>query len=301
MLRLAIASWDELWAPQWADEIIKVGLLAGLDGGEAERLAANVRSLLDRLEHTERSGISRTELAATLFGSSHALDQGTRLASAVSYALRHRVGEPLEGRRLWEAAGVLADRVSSPVLTWSVPATGHSPLDAVISASGAGGLPLHINLQAMRRYPVTVPEGTRVLVVENPRLVEAASERSLAGCIVAANGNPTTAVITLLRQMQQSGASLWYHGDFDAAGIAIFRRMHDFGCAPWMMNASNYSDAVARAQSEGVQLGSEAKDCGPTPWDPDLQAVFDRTRLVIHEEFVLDSVLNEFASTAPET
>ena len=118
---------------------------------------------------------------------------------------------------------------------------------------------------------------------------------------MAANGNPTTAVITLLRQMQQSGASLWHHGDFDAAGIAICRRMQDFGCAPRMMNAGNCSEAVARAQSVGIQLDSEAKDCGLTSWDPDLQVVFGRTRLIIHGEFVFDSVLHEFASTAPET
>lgn len=297
-LKFAIASWDEPWARDWADEIIKVGLLADLDVGEVERLSTGVRSLLDRLDLTEPSGVSRTELAATLFGSSHALDQGTRLASAASYALRHRVGEPLEGRQLWDTAGILGDRVSAPVLTWSVPATGGSPLDAVISASRAGGLPLHISLQALLRHPVAVPEGTPVLVVENPRLVEAASERSLAGCVVATNGNPTTAVNTLLRQMQQSGASLRYHGDFDAPGIAICRRMHDFGCVPWMMDAGDYSEAVARAETEGIQLDGEPKDCGLTSWDPGLQVVFDRTRLIIHEEFVLDSVLQEFAVAA---
>ena len=35
----------------------------------------------------------------------------------VMLALRHVVG-PLDGRELWEAAGIVPDRVSAPVLTW---------------------------------------------------------------------------------------------------------------------------------------------------------------------------------------
>ena len=210
----------------------------------------------------EPVGVSRTELAAELFGSSHALDQGTKLASFVSRALRYRLGVGLDGRELWEASGIQADRVSAPALTWAVPATGGSALDEAIRASARGRLPLHISLLAILRHPVEVPAGTPVLVVENPRLVEAAAERGLGCCVVAANGNPTTAVTTLVGQMQQSGARVWYHGDFDAAGIAICRRMHEMGCTPWMMDARHYEHAVrlagsslvsARAQRQGLR------------------------------------------------
>ena len=116
--------------------------------------------------------------------------------------------------------------------------------------------------------------------------------------MVAANGNPATAVTTLLGHMRSSGASLWYHGDFDAAGIAICRRMHDSGCQPWMMTASDYEDAVRRAEHNGVRLDGDAGDCGPTSWDPQLETAFDDRRLIIHEEFVLDGVLNEFSLMA---
>ncbi len=322
-LTRAVATWEEPWALRWADSVAGAGLLSGLDDRDVSRLAEDVRRLLDLLDQAVASAadrfgssgtstdgrdaaetaggsaVSRTELAAALFGSSHALDPGTKLASFVTLALRYRIGEPLDRRELWEAAGIQLDKVSAPVLTWSVPAMGDSPLDEMMRSAAAGGLPLHVSLMSLLRYPVRVPEGTVVLVVENPRLVEAASERTLPVCMVATNGNPTTAVTTLLRQMQDSGASIRYHGDFDAAGIGICRRMHEFGCTPWMMDADDYREAVSSAEADGVRLERDTKDCGATPWDPNLQAAFERERLIVHEEFVLDSVLEGFARQPP--
>ena len=180
------------------------------------------------------------------------------------------------------------------MLTWSLPVTGASPLDSQIRAANSGTLPVHVSLVALQKYPVGVPGGSPVLVVENPRLVEAAAERNLPGCVVATNGNPTTAVQSLVRQLQSCGARLLYHGDFDSAGLAICRRMHAGGCEPWMMDASDYESAVEVAAHSGVRLATESRDCGPTPWDPPLQEAFERHRLIVHEEFVLDQVLDLF-------
>ena len=298
-LQLAVADWPEPWAAQWAAGLIGAGLLGGLDDEEAASLAEDVRRLLDRLDQMEPVSASRTELAAALFGSSHALDQGTRLASFVKRALRCRVGEPLADRELWEASGIQADRVSAPALAWAIPVTGNSPIDLAIRASTGDGLPLHVSLLAMLRHPLEVPADTPVLVVENPRLVEAAVERGLGCCAVATNGNPTTAVTTLLQQLRESGARLWYHGDFDAAGIAICRRMYDVGCRPWRMDAKDYQEAVSRAERDGVRLDRDSRGCGPTPWDAALEELFGTRRLIVHEEFVLDRVLDDFLQFAP--
>ena len=188
--------------------------------------------------------------------------------------------------------------MSAPALVWRVSATGDSALAGLLRGAARGGLPLHVSLMALRRDPVVVPAGTQVLAVENPRLVEAAAERALRCCVVSTNGNPATAVTTLLDQMWSSGATVWYHGDFDAAGIAICRRMHDLGCRPWMMDAQDYQDAIGRAERGSVRLDRDTKGCGPTPWDPALEQVFDARRLVVHEEFVLDDVLSEFQQMA---
>ena len=294
----AIESWEEPWASAWAADVQRAGIIGSLDGEAVTRLTADVRRLLDHLEESANQSASRTQLAAALFGSAHALDRGRKLATATESALRRSIvgGAGLDGRELWEAAGILADRVSAPVLTWALPAAGSSPLDAQIRAATSGALPVHLNLVALQEYPAGVPAGTPVLVVENPRLVEAAAERRLPGCLVATNGNPTTAVWTLLDQLQRSGARLLYHGDFDAAGLAICRRMQAGGCEPWMMGASDYEAAVEMATQSGVRLEREAKACGATPWDPALQEAFAHRRLIVHEEFVLDRVLDRFGT-----
>ena len=295
----AIESWEEPWASDWADEVQRSGIIGGLDGDGVAVLTADVRRLLDQLEDLADQGASRTEIAATLFGSAHALDRGRKRTAAAECALRHCIadGTQLEGRELWAAAGILPDRVSAPVLTWALSAVGTSPLADQIRAATLGALPAHISLVALQKYPISVPGGSPVLVVENPRLVEAAAERELPGCVVTTNGNPTTAVWTLLNQLQRSGAHLLYHGDFDAAGLAICRRMQAGGCEPWMMRASDYEAAVEMATQSGVRLEREAKACGATPWDPALQEAFDYRRLIVHEEFVLDGVLDRFSSS----
>ena len=313
-----VESWNEPWANAWAAGIVKARLLGSLDGEEVDRLVSNVRRLLDFLDQNgpgsadiapypgdhpgrtqpqspiEAPRASRTELAAALFGSSHALDPGTRLASFVSRALRCRLDADLEGRELWEASGIQPDRVSAPALAWAIPAAGKSALDALLRGATEGRLPAHVSLLALQRHPVRVPSETPVLVVENPRLVEAAAERGLRYCVVSTNGNPSTAVTTLLDQIRLAGASLWYHGDFDASGIAICRRMRDSGCTPWMMGVSHYEDAIRRAERNGVRLARDTKRCGPTPWDPRLETTFDDLRLIVHEEFILDPVLESF-------
>ena len=295
----AIKTWEEPWASTWADDVQRSGIIGGLGDEAVDRLTRNVRRLLDHLDEIEPPGTSRTEIAATLFGSAHALDRGRKLTTAAESALRHRAdggGAPPDSRELWETAGILTDRVSAPVLTWRLPVAGTSPLDVQIRAATSGALPLHISLVALQRYPISVPGGSPVLVVENPRLVEAAAERELPGCVVTTNGNPTTAVRTLVGHLQSSGARLLYHGDFDVPGLDICRRMHAGGCEPTMMDASDYEAAVETAERSGVRLERESRDCGATPWDPALQKTFERRRLIVHEEFVLDHVLDRFGT-----
>ena len=294
----AVNSWGEPWALKWSEGIRKAGLLGGINGRETTELIAGVRRLLDHIDRRETGCASRTELAAALFGSAHALDRGSRLAALVTRALRCRVDDwELSDRELWEVAGIAMDRVSAPALCWAIPASGSSFLDRQIVAANEGKLPLHISLYALRRHPITVSPGARVLMVENPRLVEAAAERALAGCVVAGNGNPSSSVIELLTQLRRSGAVVGYHGDFDVAGIAICRRMSEFGLTPWMMDAADYERAIGLAERNRVRLPRDGGDCGPTPWDSALQTAWQDRQRVVHEEFVLDDVLGKYGES----
>ena len=288
----SVAAWPEAWATDWAVDARRRGLVGDLDAAAVVELTGDVRRLLDRVP---AAGAGRTELAARLYGSAHALDPGTRRAALIVLALQHVVG-PLDGRELWEAVGIVPDRVSAPVLTWRLPVVGSSPLDRQVWAATEGGLPVHVTLLALRRQPLTVPTASRVFVVENPRLVEAAVERQLSVCVIAGNGNPSTAVTELLAQLRRNGANLRYHGDFDAPGIAICARMHTAGIRPWRMTAPDYSAALAHADAAGLALDIDTRDCVDTPWDSELAAAFRADGRIVHEELLADQLLAAMAA-----
>ena len=287
----SVAAWPEDWADDWAEDVRRRGLVGELDATTVDGLVGDVRRLLDQVPAADTG---RTELAARLYGSAHALDPGTRRASLIILALRYVVG-PHDGRELWEAAGIVPDRVSAPVLIWHLPVVGASPLDRQVEIATEGGLPVHVTLFALRRHPLAVPAAAPVFVVENPRLVEAAMERQLSVCVVAGNGNPSTAVTELLAQLRRSGADLRYHGDFDAPGIAICARMHAAGVRPWRMTAADYTAALAHAEIARVTLDIDTRDCVDTPWDPALAAAFRADGRIVHEELLADQLLAAMA------
>ena len=297
VLEQVVGRWPEAWAWEWGEELRAAGVLAGLDAADVEALLGDVRRLVDCAAELQHNVRLRAEVAAELFGSSHALDSGTKLASAAERVLPHLLEathKHLGGRALWEAAGFLADAVSAPVLTWGLRPQGDSPLSVMLNCAAEGGLPLHLSLRLLRTHRIEIAAETPVLVVENPSVVEAAVSRRVPFGLVCTNGNPSTAVTELLSHMASAGVALHYHGDFDAAGIAICRRMHERGCDPWMMSASDYLAALDRANAHRVALQHDPKKCGPTPWDPALEHTFEDRRCIVHEELIVDEVLQAF-------
>lgn len=303
--RATVAQWSDDWARAWIDEIIRAGILRGLDEPGALELLSAARAVLDRLETTWATTtggagladsprpISRVDLAATLFGDAHALDSGTRLEAAVGRALAHEHRASLR-REAWEHAGVHLDLTSAPVLTWALPVAASpapSGLGALVSGATALGIPIHLSQLALRSAPLELVAGADVLVVENPRVVEFAAQRRSAQAVVSTNGNPSTAVRTLLDLMIGAGAHLRYHGDFDAAGLAICGRLQALGLTPWHMDAVDYQRAVERARAEGVELPVDDRPVPHTPWDPALRELFAQTRRVVHEERLLAELL----------
>ncbi|MGH3669610.1 MAG: DUF2399 domain-containing protein, partial [Pseudonocardiaceae bacterium] len=138
--------------------------------------------------------------------------------------------------------------------------------------------------------------GKPVLVVENPRLVEAAAERRLSAAVLCTNGNPTTAPRLAIAALRSCGTRLRYHGDIDAPGLAMTGRARNAGCEPFFMSAQDYRDALADASAVGVELPRDPATAPPTPWDPALAVAFDEHRAVVHEERVMDDVLGAHAA-----
>lgn len=286
------SSWPEDWAPAWADDVARSGLLAGLDAEGARALGRRVRAVLDQLTGPSQGprGCSRTELAAVALGSAHALDRGTRTARAVTraLALRHPGND---GKTAWTVAGVQPDLVSATVLCWNLRPVAGSGLATILGEASTLGVPLHLTQYGLRRHPVEVAHGADVLAVENPRVVEAAAEARSPLCVVALNGNASAAGRLLLDQLLGSGSRVRYHGDFDAAGLAICGRMVALGLVPWRMQVEHYLQALDAAEKAGTPLPTERRDVPATPWSPSLREAFHERRKIVHEELLLDELL----------
>ena len=317
--RAEAASWPEGWATKWADGIARSGLLAGLDPTGARELLHQVRMVLD---HLGEPGVttrprSRTELAAAVLGSAHALDRGTRAGAAVARALAFRQGvlgagadrntyrrgglvrretgangdSRADRRAIWALAGAQLDLVSATVLCWNLRLSPGSGLQALLAEAFRIGVPLHLTQYALRLHPVVLPAGADVLAAENPRVVEAAAQARSPLSVIALNGNPSAAARLLVDQLLGCGTRIRYHGDFDSAGIAICGRMHALGLQPWRMDADDYICALEAAERAGTPLPTEGRPPPSTPWSPALRETFDRHRKVVHEELLLDDLL----------
>ncbi|MHB1782703.1 MAG: DUF2399 domain-containing protein, partial [Acidimicrobiales bacterium] len=192
-------------------------------------------------------------------------------------------------RALWEAAGILADEISTTVLTAGLRPPGSDPLAAGIRARGDAGCETHLTLRDLRRIGSWVAPRTEVFVCENPRVVEAALDAGSRRAMVCTAGNPRTVVHALLSQLAAGGARLHYRGDFDWPGVGIANRVIEaHGASPWRMGATDYEDAIARAATDLDSL--PVLDGRPlsASWDVELMPTMARTGRVVHEEALLD-------------
>lgn len=308
--RRMVASWPEPWATMWIDELISTGVLAGYGPDEAAELVTSVRNVIDAIDASP-AAVSRIDLAATVLGSSHALDPGTRVERGATRALSYLIanasggevdppgesGEHVSGRSIfgdatadpWTQLGVHRSLVSGAALTWRLPLIGSEPMATVVRACDDMGVPFVVTRLALGS--LDFDGDADVLVVENPRVLEFAAQVGASTPIVCANGNPSATVNQVIDSLLAAGARLRYHGDFDVAGLAMSTRMHLRGVEPWRMTAADYLEALHDADRQGVALPVDRSPCEPTPWDPPLQAVFDDDRRIVHEERLLQSIV----------
>lgn len=289
-----IDGWNEPWSERLAEWLFRSGVMAHADATTAVERVQSVRRLMDYITQNDEM-LARNDLAVKLYGSAHALDDSTPLERCARRALWHMLDESIDYRQrrlVWNAAGITTDRVSTPVLTWQLPLQANTSLGKLCAAAQEARVPLHLSLHALTENEIVCRQYTKpVLVVENPRLVEVAAERQLSQSVIAANGNPASSVTTLVQAMVDQGVVLRYHGDFDAAGISICRRMMAMGCKPWRMNKEDYEAALQKAQSMSLQLPEDETPCGETPWDPTLQHSMRALKKVVHEEFLIDELI----------
>jgi uncharacterized protein (TIGR02679 family) len=281
---------DAPWREEWLDGVRRAGLLT-----RSRDAAAAVRTAVAVLARLGQPGggsgdRSRTELAAAVAGHAHALDEGRTVTALVLRALAARRGEPpptgpAARRELWEWAGVQVDAVSTTCLTVGLRGTGGPTARRLALATDVGD-PVHLTGWDLRRLTLTAPE--RVLVCENPRVLEAVAERHGARHpVVCTSGRPTLVVLDVLDAL--AGAELRYHGDFDWPGIAIANRLvADAGVRPWRMRSADYESAAG----PGLPLIGDPVE---PVWDAELGAAMRHHGVAVHEEAVLPVLLDALA------
>ncbi|WP_456657327.1 TIGR02679 family protein [Bradyrhizobium sp. JR3.5] len=282
-----------------------LGLLKRLSNGNpdaAGQLCYRANVVLNALP---AGGMTRAQLAATILGDAHALDNGRPVAALVlavwrekpapkqhdedAFGVENDIGDE-RIRDVWARAGVLVNELARPALLLNLNVKGRS------TQLVASGEPTYASLRfLLRSNPSWDVEGRDVYVCENANLLAAAADRHGANCaaMMCTDGMPAAAQRVMLQQLADAGALLRYHGDFDWAGVRIGNYvMRECGAQPWRFDAANYIAAVAQAPRPGLALtGPEAK----AVWDEALRVAMREHQLSIAEESLTESLLQDLA------
>ncbi|MFJ1595497.1 TIGR02679 family protein [Streptomyces sp. NPDC088261] len=290
------------WTRQWSDVLRRTGVPRGVTPEATARTFQQAVQVLTVLLDSNRTGTrGRGELAATATGSAHGLDDGTWLARLVQrgVALAHgtRLPSDAAGRRaLWRLVSVTPDEVSSTVLTYGLRPLGESWRARSLRERAAHHAETHLTPRDLLAMRLQLPAGTVVHICENPRVVEAAADAACAKPLVCTSGSAATVVLTLLDTLAARGCRFTYHGDFDWPGIGLANRIiRRYEALPWRMDAEDYERLAAVGQAEGIpQLPLEGSPV-EADWDPGLAPAMTALGIALHEEAMLDLLVEDLA------
>lgn len=280
----------------WLADMTATGLLrraARGDPAAGARLLDQVLTVADRLP---AAGIPLAELAAATLGDSHALDRGRPAGGLVLRAAARLGGVDLDAdgndrRDAWAAVGVSCDELSAPVLVLNLRAESHSLTGQVLALHANVAEPARLSLRQLLRHPPTFTRtvtGARVFVCENPAVVAAAAARlgPSTAPLVCVEGQRKTAARVLLDLLDAAGIELAYHGDFDWGGLRVGNVIvRDHHARPWRYTTTDYQATTGGAPLHGKPV--EAR------WDPTLAPALAHAGRAVHEEQVLDDLLND--------
>jgi uncharacterized protein (TIGR02679 family) len=283
----------------WLDEVRRSGLLRRLSRGSPKRAGELLDQAFAVLRALPAAGISLSRLAAHSLGDAHALDPGRPVAALVRRAIAAGGHLPKEDgvenqRELWAAVGVLiGGGLSSTVLVCNLPVLAEGATGQSLAHLASAGEPGWLTLRQLLRHPPHLAcSGKNVFICENPAVVFEAIETLGHACppLICTNGQRNTSLTTLLRQLAEAGARLFYHGDFDWPGIAIANGIFSrFPTRPWRFDHEAYRSAAARS---GRPLAGAPVAAF---WDEALAPVMAETGRAVDEEQVLETLLADLA------
>jgi uncharacterized protein (TIGR02679 family) len=227
--------------------------------------------------------VQRAVLAARLFGGDpHALDPGTPLHGLVVAMLVavSGVDDDVGAREVWRRYGVVVDPVSSFVTALGLRLVGDGVAARMVRAASGGHVVLTYGQLAAGGF--AWPRGMPCFSCENPSVLIAA-ERSLGrACapLVCTGGFLSDAARLLLTAVTEAGEEIRHHGDFDEAGLAIFRDLEvRYGALPWRFHLDGLRSALRRLG--GATDGSS------------LDEMVTGLRQPVPEELLLDELLGD--------
>lgn len=289
-------------AAEWLRELEQSRLLVRLTKGNCDSGRGLLHQAIEIVQRLPAHAMPISELAALVTGDSHALDAGAPLSAIILRLIRKISGiqewTTPEGRRsAWASVGVIVDELSAPVLVLNLRCSGNAELDRAINLHAEIGEPYRISTRQLLRSSLqfsAASVGRRVFVCENPSVVAAAAQNlgKHSAPLVCIEGQPKTPAHILIRGLRSAGIEIAYHGDFDWPGIRIGNLIvQRYGSIPWRFSAADYLEAT-----KGKALrGKPAIAC----WDSGLSAAMMECGKSVHEEAVLQSLLNDLAVAKP--
>ena len=187
----------------------------------------------------------------------------------------------------------MVNELARPALFLNLPVRGGK------SDAAPVGEPAYASLRRLlRATPAWDVACKDVFVCENPNIVAIAADRlgSVCAPLVCTDGMPSAAQRTLLSQLVEGGARLWYHGDFDWPGIRIANLViREHGARPWRMSAGDYEAGTALVLTRVTLAGATAD----ARWDSRLTERMSLLDVSVAEEALATSLLEDLDRGAP--
>jgi uncharacterized protein (TIGR02679 family) len=288
------AAWEDVLGPlsrwaAWREDLRQTGLVRRLGAGDLHRAADLVAQAAAVAARLPAGGVLLAELASSVTGNAHALDQGEPLAAVVLRHVHRLAGTDGTDRRLaWSAVGVELDPLSSSVLVLNVRASGSGPVPGLLAACADAGEPVRLTLRQLRA--IEFVDGP-LFACENPSIVAAAADRlgAASAPLLCTEGQPRSATRAFLRLCR---GPVLYHGDFDWPGLRIANEVLTLtGGRPWRMATEDYAAALKGA----ALAGAPVDPC----WSGTLGNAMREVGRSVHEEAVLDVLLADLLVAVP--
>jgi uncharacterized protein (TIGR02679 family) len=282
------------WARPWTDWLHRGGLLARLPDDQVSQALAIAAGTLAALLSPGRTPTGIAELASSITGDAHGLDDTAPAAALVLRGLALALDVPppasaAERRLLWQRVEVSTDEISGTVITYGLRPAGPGRWATMMRERAGLGLVTHLTVHELHRAGELTRPGEIIHACENPQVLQRLAAAGVDRPLACTSGNPSAAGALLLGR-----TLVRYHGDFDWPGIAIARRIIAQGARPWQMGSADYREAAERLPA-GRRLALTGRP-EATPWDSRLNLAMIAGNVAVHEEALIDLLLADLAS-----